>query len=216
MPIVQRITKIRQLLDGEDIAATALAQDISEKSRSSVPIPPPVNCQRCQSAARVRSFPVPFQVAICGPRDCTEEDAANAYRIGELLAEQGAVVICGGGRGVMAAVAAGVRAKDGMVIGVRPNDSREGASPDLSAVIVTNMGEARNAIIIWSADAVIVVGGSWGTLSELALARRRGGVPVISLGGWQVLDRDGKPVEGIEQVGSAEEAVGAALRAQRC
>ncbi|MGH3750657.1 MAG: LOG family protein, partial [Micromonosporaceae bacterium] len=135
-----------------------------------------------------------------------DEDAANARRVGQLLAEQGATVICGGGAGVMAAVAAGARSKGGLVIGVRPNDTTAGASPDLSATLVTNMGEARNAIIVWSADAVVVIGGSWGTLSELALAKRRGGVPVISLGGWQLIDRDGQPVPGIEHVSTPEEA----------
>jgi uncharacterized protein (TIGR00725 family) len=133
------------------------------------------------------------QVAVCGPRFCTDEDEANAYRVGQLLAERGAVIICGGGRGVMAAVAAGARSKDGLVVGVRPTDSRDGASPDLSVTIVTNMGEARNAIIVWSADAVIVIGGSWGTLSEAALAKRRGGVPVVSIGGWQLIDPQGNP-----------------------
>lgn len=157
---------------------------------------------------------MPYQVAVCGPRYCTDEDTANARRVGELLAEQGAVVICGGGRGVMAAVAAGVRSRDGLVIGVRPNDSREGASPDLSVTLVTNMGEARNAIIVWSADAVVVVGGSWGTLSEVALAKRRSGVPVISLGGWQIVDKDGEPVTGIEHVSSAEQAVAVAMKGQ--
>jgi hypothetical protein len=151
---------------------------------------------------------MPYQVAVCGPgRDCTEDDTKAAFRIGELLARRGAVVICGGGTGVMAAVAAGVRSGNGVVVGVRPNDTREGASPDLSVTLVTNMGEARNAIIVWSADAVIIVGGSWGTLSELALAKRRGGVPVVSLGGWQVLDKDGRPVGGIEQAATPEEAV---------
>jgi uncharacterized protein (TIGR00725 family) len=111
----------------------------------------------------------------------------------------------------MAAVAAGVRSKSGLVVGIRPTDTREGASPDLSVTIVTNMGEARNAIIVWSADAVIVVGGSWGTLSELALAKRRGGVPVISLGGWQVLDGAGQPVPGVEAVDSPEVAAELAL-----
>ncbi|MGC9667821.1 TIGR00725 family protein [Planosporangium sp. 12N6] len=152
-----------------------------------------------------------YQVAVCGPRRCTEADRKNAYRIGQLLAEGGVVIICGGGTGVMAAVAAGARSRDGLVIGVRPNDSREGASPDLSATIVTNMGEARNAIIVWSADAVIVVGGSWGTLSELALAKRRGDVPVISLGGWQVLDHEGRPVPGIAIAESPEAAAELAL-----
>jgi uncharacterized protein (TIGR00725 family) len=150
---------------------------------------------------------VAHQVAVCGPGDCTEAERANAYRIGQLLAERGAVVICGGGTGVMAAVAAGARSRDGLVVGVRPNDSRAGASPDLSVTIVTNMGEARNAIIVWSADAVIVVGGSWGTLSELALAKRRGTVPVISLGGWQVRDARGQPVPGVEVAESPEAAV---------
>ena len=128
-----------------------------------------------------------------------------------MLAEQGAVVICGGGSGVMAAVAAGVRSRGGLVVGVRPDDTREGASPDLSVTLVTNMGEARNAIIVWSADAVIVVGGSWGTLSELALAKRRGGVPVISLEGGQILDKDGRPVPGVDLAATPEEAVSLAM-----
>jgi uncharacterized protein (TIGR00725 family) len=111
----------------------------------------------------------------------------------------------------MGAVVAGVRARGGLVIGVRPNDSRDGASPDLSAVIVTNMGEARNAAIVWSADAVIVVGGSWGTLSEVALAKRRAGVRVVSLGGWRVIDANGDEVPGIDHVSDPEEAVTVAM-----
>jgi uncharacterized protein (TIGR00725 family) len=152
-----------------------------------------------------------FQVAVCGPRHCTDQDRDNAYRVGELLAQRGTVVICGGGVGVMAAVTAGARSAGGTVIGIRPNDSREGASDDLSAVIVTNMGEARNAIIVWSADAVIAVGGSWGTLSEVALAMRRGDIPVVCLGGWQILDAIGAPVPGIHHAETAEDAVNRAL-----
>lgn len=151
-----------------------------------------------------------YQVAVCGPRRADEVDQVNARRVGELLAERGAVVICGGGQGVMAAVAAGARAKNGLVIGIRPNDTRDGASPDLSVTIVTNMGEARNAIIVWSADAVIVIGGSWGTLSELALAKRRG-VPVVCVGGWEILDADGQPLPSVVRVDSPAEAVEWAL-----
>ncbi|WP_369375098.1 TIGR00725 family protein [Promicromonospora sp. Populi] len=136
---------------------------------------------------------MPVQVAVCGPRFCTERDKDQAYEVGRLLAQAGATVLNGGGIGVMAAVSAGARSADGLVIGIRPGATRDDANPDLSAVLVTNMGEARNAILVWSADAVIVVGGSWGTLSELALAKRRG-VPVVSLGGWQILDADGNPV----------------------
>lgn len=124
------------------------------------------------------------QVAVCGPRQCTDTDPDRAHEIGRLLAQAGATVLRRGGVGVMAAVAAGARAENGLVIGIGPGDSTDGASPDLSAVVVTNLGEARNAVIVWSADAVIAVGGSWGTLSEIALAKRRGGIPVITLGGW--------------------------------
>jgi len=154
---------------------------------------------------------VPVQISVCGPGNCTPDDEENAYQVGRLLALRGATVICGGGIGVMAAVAQGVRAENGLVIGVRPGPDKTTASPDLSAVIVTNLGAARNAVIVWSADAVIAVGGSWGTLSEVALAKRRGNVPVISLGGWRILDRNGEPVPGIEEVTSPSEAVERAL-----
>lgn len=154
---------------------------------------------------------MPVQVAVCGPRDCTEQDAANAYEVGRLLAQAGATVLNGGGTGVMAAVSAGARSADGLVIGVRPGSTKDDANPDLSAVLVTNMGEARNAILVWSADAVIVIGGSWGTLSELALAKRRG-VPVVSLGGWKLLDLDGRPVpDSPPNAATAEDAVAFAL-----
>ncbi|WP_308113803.1 LOG family protein [Kineosporia corallincola] len=151
-------------------------------------------------------------MAVCGPRDCTPGQAESAYRVGVLLARAGVVVICGGGVGVMAAVASGVRSAGGTVVGIRPGADTEGASPDLSVTIVTNLGEARNAVIVWSADAVIAVGGSWGTLSEVALARRRGGVPVVVLDGWRVVGPDGQPVDqGISYVDTPEEAVRQAL-----
>jgi uncharacterized protein (TIGR00725 family) len=127
--------------------------------------------------------------------------------VGELLAERGAVVICGGGGGVMAAAAAGARARGGLVAGVRPSGDGDGELADVSVDIVTNLGQARNAVIVWSADAVIAVGGSWGTLSEVALAMRRGGVPVVVLGGWRVIGADGAPVPGPRHVDTAEEAV---------
>ncbi|HEY2950907.1 MAG TPA: TIGR00725 family protein [Micromonosporaceae bacterium] len=150
------------------------------------------------------------QVAVCGPREASPEEERRARRVGDLLAGAGAVVVCGGGTGVMAAVAAGARARGGLVIGVLPGADRVDANRDLSAAVVTNMGEARNAIIVRSADAVIVIGGSWGTLSELALARGRG-LPVVSLGGWRVADADGRPVGGVSRVETPEDAVRLAL-----
>jgi uncharacterized protein (TIGR00725 family) len=154
-----------------------------------------------------------WQVAVCGPgHEATDEDERDAYRVGELLAQRGVVVICGGGRGVMGAVAAGTRAGQGLVVGIGADGDRAGTGPDLSVTIVTNMGEARNAIVVCSADAVIAVGGSWGTLSEMALAMRRG-IPVVALHGWQVLDSDGRQLPGIAVAHDPAEAVDLALGA---
>ena len=156
--------------------------------------------------------PHPVQVAVCGPATATEAELASARRVGELLADRGATVLCGGGGGVMAAVAAGARAHGGLVIGVRPDDgTAPGSVAEVSATIVTNLGQARNAVLVWSADAVIAVGGSWGTLSEVALALRRGTVPVVLLGGWRVLDAAGAPIDGPTYATSPEDAVRLAL-----
>jgi uncharacterized protein (TIGR00725 family) len=144
---------------------------------------------------------------VCGPRDCTDAERDAAHEVGRLLAERGAVVLCGGYTGVMAAVTEGARSADGLVVGVLSRPDREGAAPGLSVAIATGMGEARNAVLVASADAVIVIGGSWGTLSELALAMRRGDVPVVQLGGWQVLDERGEPLPGIRRAATPEEAV---------
>lgn len=148
-----------------------------------------------------------FQVAVCGPARCTAAQAERARRVGELLAARRVTVLCGGGPGVMAAVAAGARPAGGVVVGILPGAGCDDAGPDLSVAIVTNQGQARNAILVQSADAVIAVGGSWGTLSELALAMRRGGVPVVSLDGWRVLDPAGDPVPGLLLATSPEQAV---------
>jgi uncharacterized protein (TIGR00725 family) len=148
-----------------------------------------------------------IQVAVCGPRDCTDEDRRNATEIGRLLAERHAVAICGGYTGVMAAVAAGARQAGGTVVGILSRADRQDANPDLSIVIPTGVGEARNNIIINSGDALIVIGGSWGTLSELALAMRRGSVPVVQLGGWQILDQAGQPVTGILHAATPAQAI---------
>jgi uncharacterized protein (TIGR00725 family) len=153
-----------------------------------------------------------FQVTVSGPRHCTKADEANARRIGELLAQRGAVVLCGGRQlGVMGAAAAGVRSANGICIGILPGATAEGASPDLTAVIPSDLGEARNNVLVQGCHALIVVGGSWGTLSELALGMRRGGIPVIVIGGWKLTTADGQPVEGPVFVDTPEEAVSMAF-----
>ncbi|GAA2073445.1 TIGR00725 family protein [Actinomadura alba] len=148
-----------------------------------------------------------IQVAVCGPRDCTEAERDTAYELGRLLADRGAVVICGGYGGVMAAVAAGARSADGVVVGILSGADRRGANPDLSIIIPTGLGSARNAVIAGSGDAVIAVGCSWGTLSEIAFAARRGDVPVVLIGGWRLLDDAGEPVPGLSHAGTPREAL---------
>jgi uncharacterized protein (TIGR00725 family) len=152
-----------------------------------------------------------FQVAVCGPSDCTEAEYAAAHEVGVLLARRGATVLCGGGSGVMAAVSAGAATEGGTVVGILPGRDTAAGNADLTVAIATNMGEARNAVLIASADAVIAVGGSWGTLSEIAFGARRGGVAVVCLNGWQILRPDGTAPDGLLHVGTAREAVDAAL-----
>ncbi|WP_243719343.1 TIGR00725 family protein [Actinomadura sp. 7K534] len=148
------------------------------------------------------------QVAVCGPGECTERERGHARETGRLLARHGAVVVCGGLGGVMAAAAAGARAAGGTVVGVLPGTDRDAAGPDLTVALPTGLGQARNNVIVNAADAVIVIGGSWGTLSELALAMRAA-VPVVQIGGWRVLDHDGRPAPGIVHAADAAEAVAA-------
>jgi uncharacterized protein (TIGR00725 family) len=150
-----------------------------------------------------------YIVAIVGAAECSNNEQMQAAFIGRLLAEHGVVLICGGRSGVMEAACGGARAGGGLTIGVLPGDTRQDANPHIDIPIVTGMGEARNAIIINSADAVIAIGGSYGTLSELAFASKRG-IPVVGLGTWQATDGEGQPLA-VEIVGSAEEAVNAVM-----
>ena len=149
-------------------------------------------------------------VAVVGPAEASEEDVATAYALGTALAARGATVVCGGMGGVMASVAAGVRAAGGTCVGLLPGPDRAGASPDLTVSIPTGLGELRNALVVRAADVLVAVGGSWGTLSEVALAMRSG-TPVVVLSGWQVVDAAGRPVAGVQSADTVEQAVAVAL-----
>lgn len=154
---------------------------------------------------------MPLQVAVCGPSDATPEEIGHALEIGKLLAQRGAVVVCGGYGGVMGAVAEGAAGAGGVVVGILSGRDRAGASPHLSVALPTGMNEARNNLIAQSGDALIAVGGSWGTLSEVALAVRRGTTRVVSLGGWRVIDPLGAVLPGIHYASTPLAAVEAAL-----
>jgi len=148
-------------------------------------------------------------VAIVGPGDAaTTADVEAAHEVGRLLAEAGAVVLTGGLGGVMAAATEGANAAGGVTAVLLPGTDRTASSATVA--VATGLGELRNALLVRAADAVIAVGGSWGTLSEIALAHRTG-VPVVCLGGWDVWDATGAPVE-VARADSPSDAVATVLR----
>ncbi|HLU25788.1 MAG TPA: TIGR00725 family protein [Longimicrobiales bacterium] len=122
----------------------------------------------------------PLRVAVCGAESAPPEMLAAAEEVGRLLAEAGAVVICGGRGGVMEAVARGAAGAGGLTVGILPGRTASEANPYISIPLPTGMGEGRNVLVVRSADAVIAIGGEWGTLSEIALARKMG-IPVVLL-----------------------------------
>ena len=145
-------------------------------------------------------------VAVIGPGSGVGPDIRQlAWDVGTLLAERGAVVVTGGLGGVMAAAAEGCAHAGGQTLGILPGADRAAANEHLTLSIPTGLGELRNGLIVRSVDGVIAIGGSWGTLSELALAQRIG-VPVVSVQGWTILDAKGNE-QPINRAVSAEEAV---------
>jgi len=119
-------------------------------------------------------------VAVVGGSACTAQEAEWATAVGRLIADRGAVLLCGGLGGVMEAAARGAKAAGGLTIGILPGDDPADANASIDVAIATGMGEMRNALIVRAAQALIAIGGGWGTLSEIALARRTN-TPVVGL-----------------------------------
>jgi uncharacterized protein (TIGR00725 family) len=131
--------------------------------------------------------------------------------VGRGIAAAGAVLVCGGRGGVMQAAARGALQAGGHVIGVLPTESPDDANPHVTHVVATGTGHARNLAVVASADAVIAIGGEWGTLAEIAFARRLGR-PVVTLSSWTVSGRgEMRDAPGIETADSPAEAVERAL-----
>ena len=122
----------------------------------------------------------PRYLAVIGGGDISSETAALAREVGREVALRGAVLLCGGLGGVMAAAAEGAQNAGGVSLGILPDGDRRRANPHLTYTIATNLGHARNVVIAHSADALIAVGGSYGTISEAAIALKLG-KPVIAL-----------------------------------
>ena len=123
------------------------------------------------------------QVAVIGAGDCTKEEYHAAERVGGLLAEEHVVLCCGGLGGVMEAAAKGAHARGGTTVGIIPGISGENSYCEI--VIRTGLGHARNIVLVQSADVVIAIGGSYGTLSEIAAALKMG-KPVFGYHTWEI------------------------------
>ena len=150
-------------------------------------------------------------ISVIGAGQASDDEMAAGEEIGRLLAEAGAVLICGGLGGVMDAAARGCGSAGGTSVGILPGDDRTHGSPHLTVRISTGLGEARNAIVARAADAVIAVGGEFGTLSEIALALKMG-KPVVGLGTWS-LDLEGLPGDPLQRANDPADAVARALAA---
>ena len=137
-----------------------------------------------------------MQIAVIGHAQATPGECDAAYTAGRLIAGNGAVLICGGLGGVMEAACRGAKEAGGTTVGILPGT--EGGNPCIDITIRTGLGHARNVLVVLSADAVIAVGGKYGTLSEIAIALKTGR-PVYGLGTWDI--------EGVIPCSSPEDAV---------
>jgi uncharacterized protein (TIGR00725 family) len=124
-------------------------------------------------------------VAVVGSGVATDELYEKARTVGRLVAERGGTLVCGGLSGVMEAAARGATEAGGAAIGILPDEDRGRANPYLTYSVATGMGQARNLAVVCSGDVVIAVGGEYGTLSEIGLARKIGR-PVVVLEGWEL------------------------------
>ena len=145
-----------------------------------------------------------MQIAVIGAADATPEESGAALTVGSLVAGAGAILVCGGLGGVMEAACRGAQEMGGTTVGIVPDTGH--GNRYLGIVIRSGLGHARNVLVSQSADAVIAIGGSYGTLSEIAIALKTGR-PVFGLSSWDI--------PGVITCSTPEEAVGMAVRAAR-
>jgi uncharacterized protein (TIGR00725 family) len=141
-------------------------------------------------------------LAVCGPGDATPAELGAAEEVGREIADSNAVLVCGGLGGVMEAACRGAARGDGLTVGLLPGADRSAGNEYLTLAIPTGLGELRNGLIVRAVDAVIAIGGAYGTLSEVALALKTG-TPVIGLDSFDLPD--------MQQARSPADAVGLAL-----
>jgi uncharacterized protein (TIGR00725 family) len=151
-------------------------------------------------------------VAVIGGSVAEPEFERLACEVGREIARRGAVLICGGGAGVMEAACRGAKEEGGLTIGVLPGTDRGEANPWVDLPIVTGLRQARNVIIVRTAHAAIAVDGAYGTLTEIAYALHFG-MPVVGLGTWRITSPDEPQKDPLIRAATAAEAVCLALGA---
>ncbi len=152
--------------------------------------------------------PAPW-IGVVGPSDATAAELVSAEAVGAELARARAILVCGGLGGVMEAACRGARTAGGLTVGLLPGDDRRAANPWVSLSLPTGLGEARNVLLVRAAQAIVAIGGGWGTLSEIALALRAGKA-VVGLGTWTPAHA-GTPGRGVVVAGSPAAAVRMAM-----
>jgi uncharacterized protein (TIGR00725 family) len=145
-----------------------------------------------------------------GPGEAGLEELALAEEVGAAVALARCGLVCGGLGGVMEAACRGARSHGGLTVGLLPGLDREAANGWVVVAVPTGLGEARNALVVRAGDAVVAIGGGWGTLSEIALALKTG-VPVVGLGTWEPA-LGGSAAGGVVPAGEPRAAVLEALR----
>lgn len=155
----------------------------------------------------------PLYVSVCGSGDAPPEVTALAEEVGSRLAAANAVIVCGGLGGVMEAVCRGARSAGGVTVGILPGTERADANDFVDVALPTGLGESRNALIARASDALIAIGGEFGTLSEVGFALKIGR-PVVGLDTWE-LHRRGELVQAIRPAATPAEAVDLALSLAR-
>ncbi|MDY6857310.1 MAG: TIGR00725 family protein [Thermodesulfobacteriota bacterium] len=126
-----------------------------------------------------------MQIGVIGAGQCSSSVEKTAEEVGREIAKHKAVLICGGLGGVMEAAARGAQLEGGLTIGILPGTSKESANPYIDVSIITDIGHARNVLVVRSSDAIIALGGSYGTLSEIAIGIKLK-IPIIGLNTWEI------------------------------
>ncbi len=144
-------------------------------------------------------------ISVIGSGQATGKEIELALEVGREIAKRGGILVCGGLNGVMEAACKGASVAGGITIGILPGNDRSTANPYVQIPVVTGMGEARNVIVVKSAQAVIAIGGAYGTLSEISHALQND-IPVIGLNTWK-LEKEGKTDSSIIIANNPSEAV---------